>query len=100
MSTLRTKAGLALIAEAHGSEIVFHDHSGAEAFIRESVTAIEAEARVPYLAVVDAARALLTDQISPDRNCGACGGTGVAWDWPAHTDLRAALTRLDAEPLP
>ena len=26
--------------------------------------------------------------------CPTCGGTGVAWDWPAATDLRAALMPL------
>ena len=49
------------------------------------------------LDVADAARALLTDQDSLESGCGTCGGTGVAWDWPAHTDFRAALAALDAK---
>jgi hypothetical protein len=41
-----------------------------------------------------AAQRLLDDQRADP--CHSCGGTGVAWDWPAVDDLRSAL-RYDAD---
>ena len=45
--------------------------------------------RARRAALVAAARELLQDQ--QDDGCPSCGGTGVAWDYPSHAALRAAL---------
>ena len=45
------------------------------------------------LDVAEAVRRMTAVQLAD--GCGTCGGTGIAWDWPDVTALRADLARLD-----
>jgi hypothetical protein len=47
-------------------------------------------------ALREAAQALMDQQTSEQVRCDACGGTGVAWDWPEWLALRAALQPKEA----
>jgi hypothetical protein len=53
----------------------------------------ETSVLLDYIGTLDtavaAAAALEADQRA--GGCAVCGGTGVAWDWPAHKHLIAAL---------
>ena len=60
------------------------------------IAAFSPEVAAALVKVAMAAGRLLHDQMSEAGRCPACGGTGVAWDWPEWTDFRDGLAALDA----